>query len=150
MNEEWRGGLYTHEPVCLCPVHARKLNLHPSNPSPPPRAQDTTTFRAIVRAVEADVDEAGQRQAGRTEVLPVQWRRIVDLEVDAVAQRLVPPGIAGLRQVLHATVVEVLLFLTPRHRERMVDAVVRSLNAQYSRFVARNPGFQVGWVWWVW
>lgn len=110
-----------------------------------PRAQDTTTFRAIVRAVEADVDEAGQRQAGRTEVLPVQWRRIVDLEVDAVAQRLVPPGIAGLRQVLHATVVEVLLFLTPRHRERMVDAVVRSLNAQYSRFVARNPGFQVRW-----
>lgn len=95
-------------------------------------------FRSIVKEVESD-DPA----RGRTEVLPVQWRRTVDLEVDKVANSLLPQGITGLRQVLHATVVEVLLYLTPGFRERMVESVVRSLNAQYSRFLARNPSFQV-------
>lgn len=50
---------------------------------------------------------------------------------------------AFLAQVLHATVVEVLLFLTPGYRDQMVAALVRALNAQITRFRDRNPGFKV-------
>uniref|UniRef100_A0A1D2AB48 DDHD domain-containing protein n=1 Tax=Auxenochlorella protothecoides TaxID=3075 RepID=A0A1D2AB48_AUXPR len=101
---------------------------------------DTSTFRSIVREAEADLYPVGV--AGRVEVLPVQWRRILDLRVDEVARGLIPPGLAALRQVLHATVVEVLLFLTPGYRDQMVAALVRALNAQITRFRDRNPGFK--------
>lgn len=50
-----------------------------------------------MREAEADLYPVGV--AGRVEVLPVQWRRILDLRVDEVARGLIPPGLAALRQV---------------------------------------------------
>lgn len=50
---------------------------------------------------------------------------------------------ASSSQVLHATVVEVLLFMTPSFRDQMVCALARSLNVQVARFRARNPTFSV-------
>ena len=47
-------------------------------------------------------------------------------------------------QVLHSTVVEILLFMTPRHRADIVASLVASLNATYARFKCRNPSFEVG------
>jgi hypothetical protein len=46
--------------------------------------------------------------------------------------------------VLHSTVVEILLFMTPRHRADIVASLVASLNATYARFKCRNPSFGVG------
>ena len=144
--------------------------------------------------------------AGRTEVLPVQWRKHLHIEADRLARQLMvggvlggggwgrwwgsgcffwirgealqltivpelgtlvvlgtqsrslphrcapasrapartqPPGIPSLRSVLHSTVVEILLFMTPRHRAEIVASLVTSLNTVYARFVQRNPGFKV-------
>lgn len=39
--------------------------------------------------------------------------------------------------------VEVLLFMTPRHRADIVASLVASLNGTYIRFMRRNPGFKV-------
>ncbi len=39
--------------------------------------------------------------------------------------------------------VEILLFMTPRHRADIVASLVASLNGAYLRFMRRNPGFQV-------
>lgn len=36
---------------------------------------------------------------GRTEVLPVQWRKTLHIEADALCRQLMPPGIPSLRQV---------------------------------------------------
>ena len=46
-------------------------------------------------------------------------------------------------QVLHSTVVELLLYMTPHYRADIVASLVVSLNGTYSRFMRRNPGFQV-------
>jgi DDHD domain len=78
----------------------------------------------------------------RVEVLPVQWRKTLSLEVDKLAESLRPPGIPSLRQVLHSTAVEVLLYLTPLHRAAVLGSLVASLNSAYSRFMLRNPQFK--------
>ena len=77
----------------------------------------------------------------RIEVLPVQWRKTLNLEIDGLASSLMPPGISSLRHVLHSTAVEVLFYLTPVHRRAILDSVVYSLNVVYSKFMARNPEF---------
>ena len=61
-----------------------------------------------------------------------------------MADVLMPPGVRSLRQMLHATAVEVLLYLTQLHCQEMLDSLVASLNLQYQRFKSRNPDFQVG------
>ena len=45
--------------------------------------------------------------------------------------------------MLHATAVEVLLYLTPLHCQDMFDSLTASLNLQFARFSARNPSFRV-------
>jgi len=79
--------------------------------------------------------------SSRIEVLPVQWRKTLNLEIDGLAASLMPPGISSLRHVLHSTAVEVLFYLTPMHRAVILDSVVNSLNVVYKKFVARNPDF---------
>ena len=54
-----------------------------------------------------------------------------------------PPGVRSLRNMLHATAVEVLLYLTPVHCHDMLCSLVEAMNAQFSRFMLRHPDFQV-------
>ena len=65
------------------------------------------------------------------------------VQVDLMAEVLMPPGVRSLRQMLHATAVEVLLYLTQLHCQEMLDSLVDSLNIQYHRFLQRNPLFSV-------
>ena len=65
------------------------------------------------------------------------------MQVDDVAEKLMPPGVRSLRNMLHATAVEVLLYLTPVHCHDMLSSLVEAMNAQFSRFMLRHPDFQV-------
>ena len=59
-----------------------------------------------------------------------------------------PPGVRSLRAMLHATAVEVLLYLTPLHCHDMLSSLVEAMNAQFSKFMLRHPDFQVSsWGW---
>ena len=78
---------------------------------------------------------------GRIAVLPVQWRKHLALDVDAVAAGCAPAGSATIRGTMHATVIEVLLYLAPAHARDMICSLVRSLNSQWARFSARHPDF---------
>lgn len=49
---------------------------------------------------------------------------------------------APLPQVLFATVVEVLLYLTPLHRADILCSLVTALNSTFSKFMLRNPHFK--------
>lgn len=67
-------------------------------------AQDALAIRAAIYQVARDQEASGGLgqggHVGRIEVLPVQWRKTVNLEVDMMAAQLMPPGIPGLRQVM--------------------------------------------------
>lgn len=65
------------------------------------------------------------------------------MQVDVLADALMPPGVRSLRSMLHATAVEVLLYLTPLHCQDMLSSLVGSMNAQFSKFMLRHPDFQV-------
>ena len=65
------------------------------------------------------------------------------VQVDKLAEGLMLPGVRSLRAMLHATAVEVLFALTPRHLQDMLDSLVGFLNAQYAKFMARHPDFKV-------
>lgn len=79
---------------------------------------------------------------GRIVVLPVQWRKHLALDVDAVAAGCAPAGSATIRGTMHATAVEVLLYLAPAHARDMICSLVKSLNSQWARFSARHPDFE--------
>ena len=72
-------------------------------------------------------------------------------QVDKVAEKLMLPGVRSLRAMLHATFVEVLFAISPRHLQDMLDSLVGFLNAQHAKFAARHPGFKASraypWVW---
>ncbi|KAL4854538.1 Phospholipase SGR2 [Chlorella vulgaris] len=117
-------------------------------------AQDAGAFRQVMRQVALDQSQQGlldeqtasgewrwQHVPGRTEVLPVQWRKHLFIEADHLSRQLMPPGIPALRQVLHSTVVEILLFMS-HHRAHIVSSLITSLNAAYLRFMRRNPRFK--------
>ena len=65
------------------------------------------------------------------------------MQVDTMADVLMPPGVRSLRMMLHATAVEVLLYVTQLHCQDMLDSLVDSLNTQFHKFQRRNPGFAV-------
>lgn len=110
-----------------------------SSPQKPPRPSSAPSSSSLPTN---EPSESPLRPPTRVEVLPVQWRKTLSLEVDALAAALRPPGIPSLRQVLHSTAVEVLLYLTPLHRASVLSGVVASLNSAYARFMLRNPNFR--------
>lgn len=118
-------------------IHGIGQNLSGAN-----IAQDALEMKKALRKVVAktDKDEDGVQQ--RIEVLPVQWRKTLNLEIDSLAASLMPPGIPSLRHMLHSTAVEVLFYLTPMHRAAILDSVVNSMNVVYRKFLSRNPEFQ--------
>lgn len=104
--------------------------------------QDARELKSTI--LKADNSMKGEENSPqqRIEVLPVQWRKTLNLEIDSLASSLMPPGISSLRHVLHSTAVEVLFYLTPMHRAAILDSVVNSLNFVYRKFINRNPNFQ--------
>ena len=44
--------------------------------------------------------------------------------------------------MMHATAVEVLLYLTPAHCSAMLASLAEGMNRQYARFRLRHPDFQ--------
>ncbi|CAL8470099.1 g9641 [Coccomyxa elongata] len=118
-------------------VHGIGQNLSGSN-----IGEDASNVRNNLRALAvAELDEK-EREAGRTEVLPVQWRKHLNLDIDVLAEALMPPGVRSLRSMLHATAVEVLLYLTPLHCHDMLQSLVTALNSQFAKFMLRHPDFQ--------
>lgn len=103
--------------------------------------QDARELKSTILKAEAAMKDGDESPQERIEVLPVQWRKTLNLEIDSLAASLMPPGISSLRHVLHSTAVEVLFYLTPMHRAAILDSVVNSLNFVYRKFMNRNPGF---------
>ena len=70
------------------------------------------------------------------------WWPVGCAQIDVLADALMPPGVRSLRSMLHATAVEVLLYLTPLHCHDMLQSLVTAMNAQFAKFMLRHPGFQ--------
>jgi hypothetical protein len=76
----------------------------------------------------------------------LQWRKILQLGGEMIIDDITMEGIRGIRQIVNATVLDVLYYMSPVYCQDIVNSVCRSLNRQYGRFRKRNPDFdgQVG------
>eukprot|EP00873_Tetraselmis_striata_P042671 jgi/Tetstr1/462935/TSEL_007883.t1 len=125
-----------HEEVTslVLATHGIGQNIEGSN-----IAHDTDIMRELVGSMYR---QQGGEQGGRVEVLPVQWRKNLALDVDTLAEKIMPGGIRSLRSIIHQSAVEVLLYLTPLHHRDMTTSMSNNLNDVYLRFIRRNPNFQ--------
>jgi hypothetical protein len=63
------------------------------------------------------------------------------VQADTVADWIMPEGARNIRQLAHNTCVEVLLYMSPKHSQYIVDSVAVNLNSSYLRFIRRHPNF---------
>eukprot|EP00884_Botryococcus_braunii_P003989 jgi/Botrbrau1/13591/Bobra.0307s0010.1 len=118
-------------------IHGIGQNLSGSN-----IADDAMAVRNNLRLVAADNLGEEAAHGSRVEVLPIQWRKNLNLDADLQAEALMPAGVRSLRSMLHATCVEVVMYLTPLHCQDMLNSVVDGCNFQFARFKQRNPEFK--------
>eukprot|EP00892_Ulva_mutabilis_P006366 jgi/Ulvmu1/4100/UM019_0079.1 len=99
--------------------------------------------QAVRRRVNAMLDDYMPDEIGRgyIQVLPIQWRKNLDLEADQVADSIMPEGARSFRQLAHNTCVEVLMYMSPSHAQNILDSVATNLNCTYLRFVRRHAEF---------
>lgn len=71
----------------------------------------------------------------------VQWRKILQLGGEMIIDDITMEGIRGIRQIVNATVLDVLYYMSPVYCQDIVNSVCRALNRQYARFRRRNPSF---------
>ncbi|CAG8462337.1 9347_t:CDS:10 [Ambispora gerdemannii] len=94
------------------------------------------------------------------QVLPVQWRQEIkfgmasgdqDTQTDLGLQEneegqttldeITLDGVPTIRMLISDVLVDVLLYMTPRYREQMINTVTRECNRVYGLFIERNPRF---------
>ena len=89
-------------------------------------------------------------------VLPVFWRLDLRLPAhyyrnentsafnsgfDLVLSRVVPPSVPLIRSLFSDIALDILLYLTPKHRDLIITVLLRELLRIYNLFLAWNPGF---------
>lgn len=116
-------------------------------------------FVASVNSLRRYVLESGQSlQLGLEDVyiLPIQWR--VDLEMgggyfpsagpvdspehefDSLLSSITLPSVPAVRTLATDVTMDVLLYMTPRHFNRIIEACVKELRRAHELFVRWNPG----------
>ncbi|KAI8818709.1 DDHD domain-containing protein [Fimicolochytrium jonesii] len=100
---------------------------------------------------------------GGVQILPVQWRQKIQFglarkekpprdqnaegaaddekDVETVLEDITLDGVPGIRQLVSDVVLDVLLYMTPRYRQEMIQHVTEELNRIYHLFIQRNPKF---------
>lgn len=117
-------------------------------------------FVASVNSLRRYVLESGQSMKLGLEdvyILPIQWR--VDLEMgggyfptaaltenasaefefDSLLSSITLPSVPAVRTLATDVTMDVLLYMTPRHFNRIIEACVKELRRTYALFVKWNP-----------
>jgi hypothetical protein len=80
----------------------------------------------------------------RIEYIPIEWYDIVRSEDSPLAKDLglvTLPNIQVVRQIANEVVLDILLYLTPQYREKILTFVCSKIVEMYSVFVEINPNF---------
>jgi hypothetical protein len=80
----------------------------------------------------------------RIEYIPIEWYDIVRSEDSPLAKDLnlvTLPNIQVVRQIANEVVLDILLYLTPQYREKILTFVCSKIVEMYSIFVDLNPNF---------
>jgi len=117
-----------------------------------PTGESTTTTTAIATATAGALGEGAgkltRQKKTRTEFLPIEWFDILrgdtaDEQGDVMQriQRVTLDTVPLFRQLANDCVLDVLLYMNPRYRQKIVTAVANRINAAYALFCEHHPGF---------
>eukprot|EP00898_Chlorokybus_atmophyticus_P005929 jgi/Chlat1/6337/Chrsp44S05893 len=81
------------------------------------------------------------RSKQRVEYLPVLWRKTLAIAADDLADEITMDSLRSVRDMLNATALDVLYYMSPPHCQNIIFEVTRSLNRVYRKFRRRNPVF---------
>ena len=75
--------------------------------------------------------------------LPITWHTVVQKEEAVQSQMgdITLPSVPAMREFVNKALTDVLFFLTPLWRDKIISHVSASLTKRYRQFCARNPGF---------
>ncbi|XP_078592111.1 phospholipase DDHD1-like isoform X2 [Branchiostoma floridae x Branchiostoma japonicum] len=77
----------------------------------------------------------------RVEFLPVEWRSGLTLD-GGIVESITPDKIRGLREVLNASAMDIMYYMSPLYRNEITRCLQQELNRIYQEFCTRNPYFQ--------
>ncbi|RIA89678.1 DDHD domain-containing protein [Glomus cerebriforme] len=120
---------------------------------------DTSTDRRGSNTSDKNVQNSHKFGSG-IQVLPIQWRQEIKFgmasEDENVQRDLGMPeaeegqttldeitleGVPTLRMLISDVLMDVLLYMTPKYREMMINTVTKEMNRVYNLFIERNPKF---------
>ncbi|KAG0362160.1 hypothetical protein BG005_006504 [Podila minutissima] len=119
--------------------------------------KDTTSKR---RGSNASKNPYSIPTGSGVQVLPVEWRRQIVFGMandDEELQRdlstpeaeegcptmddIMLDGVPTIRMLVSDVLMDVLLYMTPNYKRKMMEVVTAELNAVYQKFIAHNPDF---------
>ncbi|KAJ3273183.1 hypothetical protein HDV01_004698 [Terramyces sp. JEL0728] len=88
---------------------------------------------------------------GGVQVIPIQWRQKMNVgmnieaedeeDVELTLPDILPEGIPGIRMLVSDVIVDVLLYMTPKYRQEMIQHVSSEINRVYRIYKQKNPLF---------
>ncbi|KAJ3312040.1 hypothetical protein HDV04_003427 [Boothiomyces sp. JEL0838] len=88
---------------------------------------------------------------GGVQVIPIQWRQKMRVGMNIAADEeddvelaladILPEGIPGIRMLVSDVIVDVLLYMTPKYRQEMIQHVSTEINRVYRIYKQKNPQF---------
>ncbi|XP_010499700.1 PREDICTED: phospholipase SGR2-like isoform X2 [Camelina sativa] len=102
---------------------------------------DVGNFRQITAALADRHLTSHQRSTQRVLFIPCQWRKGLKLSGEAAVDKCTLDGVRRLREMLSATVHDVLYYMSPIYCQAIIDSVSKQLNRLYLKFLKRNPDY---------
>jgi hypothetical protein len=113
--------------------------------------RDTSFLREQLGAAE----KQSGKEADSIAILPIHWRLDLKLPAhyyrnegtpamsgfDLVLSRMVPPSVPLIRSLFSDVALDILLYMAPKHRDLIINGLLRDLRRIYDLFMAWNPGF---------
>lgn len=103
------------------------------------------TYRSLMGTLPAD----DPRRLSRVEFVPIQWRKGMvfpsagkpDQDTHANIHRVMIDAVRPLRGLLSDAIMDLIYYLTPHHKARILDRCANEMNRVYSLFLKNNPDF---------
>ncbi|CAN8313834.1 unnamed protein product [Cochlearia groenlandica] len=102
---------------------------------------DVGNFRQITAALGERHLTSHQRGTQRVLFIPCQWRKGLKLSGEAAVDKCTLDGVRRLREMLSATVHDVLYYMSPIYCQAIIDSVSNQLNRLFLKFMKRNPDY---------
>ncbi|AAG27887.1 unknown protein [Arabidopsis thaliana] len=102
---------------------------------------DVGNFRQITAALAERHLTSHQLSTQRVLFIPCQWRKGLKLSGEAAVDKCTLDGVRRFREMLSATVHDVLYYMSPIYCQAIIDSVSKQLNRLYLKFLKRNPDY---------